>query len=65
MAEVGFNNPDRLDFSLPKQSPLHSRVPDFEAIPFDRIGLRDDAFRTMLPTQAVRLARRSVRTITD
>ena len=65
LAEVGFNNPDRLDFSLPKQSPLHSRVPDFEAIPFDRIGLRDDAFRTMLPTQAVRLARHSVRTITD
>jgi hypothetical protein len=65
LAEAGFTDPGRLDFSLPKQSALQARVPDFKAIPFDRIGLRKDTFRKTLPTQAVRLAQSNSRTVTD
>lgn len=65
LAEAGFTDPAQFDFSLPKQSPLQTHMPDFEPIPFDRIGLQQDAFRKTVPTHDMRRAQRGVRTIAD
>ena len=65
LAEAGFNDPIHLDFTLPKQSPLQAHVPDFQPIPFDRIGVQNDVYRKTLPTRDVRDAALGDRTVAD
>jgi hypothetical protein len=45
-----FANLSKLNFSLPVSSELYKEVPGFKPIPFAEIGLRRDAYRTVLPT---------------
>ena len=48
-AEVGFVDADNLELQLREDSPVYDRLPEFERIPFERIGLFTDEFRRQLP----------------
>jgi hypothetical protein len=41
-SDPGFTDPEKMDFSLREDSPVFEKLPEFEPIPFDRIGLPDD-----------------------
>ncbi len=41
----GFEDIDNLDMNLRKDSPVFKNIPDFEPIPFDKIGLYEDSYR--------------------
>jgi hypothetical protein len=43
--DPGFVNPAKLDFRLRKDSVVFTKIPGFERIPFEQIGLRPDVFR--------------------
>ncbi|HOD84598.1 MAG TPA: right-handed parallel beta-helix repeat-containing protein [Phycisphaerae bacterium] len=47
--DLGFRDPAKMDFRLKDDSPLRTRLPGFEPIPMERIGLRVDAERPRLP----------------
>jgi hypothetical protein len=51
-AELPFASEAKLDFALPAGNPLYKALPGFKPIPFARIGLQLDAYRTALPTDA-------------
>ncbi len=57
----GFAHPDGLDFSMPSNAQVCREVPGFEPIPFGKIGLYRDAFRTSLPDYRSRIAEWSAR----
>jgi len=44
-ADPGFVNPVNLDFRLHEDSVVFTKIPGFERIPFEQIGLQRDAFR--------------------
>lgn len=44
-----FTDPTQLDFSLPDDSILYQKLPDFDPIPFEEIGTYLDDFRQKLP----------------
>lgn len=48
-AEAGFVDADNLELQLREDSPVYERLPEFEPIPFERIGLFTDGFRRQLP----------------
>ena len=48
-AEAGFVDADNLGLQLREDSPVYERLPEFERIPFERIGLFTDEFRRQLP----------------
>ncbi|MFW6161587.1 MAG: NPCBM/NEW2 domain-containing protein [Planctomycetota bacterium] len=47
--DPGFVNPEAMDFRLKPDSIVFDKVPGFEPIPFERIGLRVDEYRPALP----------------
>lgn len=47
--DPGFTDPENGDFSLREDSVVYRERVEFDPIPFDRIGLIDDAYRRMLP----------------
>ena len=49
--DPGFVNSANLDFQLRDDSPVFDCIPDFEKIPFERIGLCTDQFREDLPKE--------------
>jgi hypothetical protein len=49
LAEAGFVDPSTLDFRLRPESSVFKKIPGFTPIPFERIGLRKDDYRTALP----------------
>lgn len=53
--DPGFANPPAFDYSLPAEAEILRQIPGFEPIPFDRIGLQIDRYRTNLPTEAQRM----------
>ncbi|CAI8361141.1 MAG: Uncharacterised protein [Opitutia bacterium UBA7350] len=44
-----FKDLARLDFSLPENSTLYQKIPDFSPIPLDKIGTYTDTFRKYVP----------------
>ncbi len=53
--DPGFANPAGFDYSLPADAPALMRIPGFAPIPFEKIGLQVDQYRTNLPTEAQRM----------
>ena len=53
-ADPGFVNAEALNFTLRDDAEVLKHIPDFEQIPFERIGLYKDDLRTALPTRDVR-----------
>jgi hypothetical protein len=51
--DPGFINPAKGDFSLRPDSPAFTQIPGFEPIPFNKIGLQLDTFRTSLPDASI------------
>ena len=49
LASVGFRDPERLDFRPAPAAAIARRWPQIGAIPFEKIGLYTDAWRTRLP----------------
>jgi hypothetical protein len=49
MDDMGFKNADKLDFRMSADAPALQKVPGFEAIPFEKIGLHTDEHRKTLP----------------
>lgn len=49
MDDMGFKNADRLDFRMAADAPAFQKVPGFETIPFEKIGLHTDEHRKTLP----------------
>lgn len=49
MDDMGFKNAAKLDFRMSGDAPAFQKVPGFEAIPFEKIGLHTDEHRTKLP----------------
>jgi len=47
--DVGFVDKAAMDFRLKKSSIIYEKVPGFEPIPFDKIGLRKDEYREQIP----------------
>jgi hypothetical protein len=47
---IGFANLDRLDLRIRRDSIVHKKLPAFQPIPFEPIGLKKDEYRTTLPT---------------
>ena len=47
--EAGFVDADNLELQLREDSPVYERLPEFERIPFERIGLFIDEHRRRLP----------------
>jgi hypothetical protein len=47
----GFKDIAHLDFRLNPDSPLHTELPGFDAIPVEKIGLYVDEYRKSLPTE--------------
>lgn len=47
--DPGFVAPEALDFRLRDVASVQKQLPGFQAIPFEQIGLRTDAFRPRLP----------------
>ncbi len=43
---LGIPDAERLDFAIPKDAPIYEQAPGFRPIPFERIGLYRDRFRT-------------------
>jgi hypothetical protein len=52
--DPGFANPAAFDYSLAPDNPAIRQIPGFQPIPFEKIGLQTDRFRTNLPTEAER-----------
>lgn len=52
--DPGFANPAAFDYSLPDDAEVLRQIPGFEPIPFHRIGLYTDHYRTVLPTEQER-----------
>lgn len=50
--DPGFVDEDRMNFALKPDSEVLQQVPEFEPIPFDKIGLYLDEYRTVLPVRA-------------
>jgi hypothetical protein len=50
--DPGFENYKNFDFRLKKDSPIFTDLPDFQPIPFEKIGLYLDKYRKKLPTDA-------------
>lgn len=48
--DLGFANPEKLDFCMSRDAPALKKVPHFEAIPFEKIGLYVNELRPSLPT---------------
>ncbi len=53
--DPGFANPSAFDYSLAVDNPIVQQIPGFQPIPFDKIGLQVDQYRTNLPTEAQRM----------
>lgn len=53
--DPGFANPAAFDYSLAADNPVLQQIPGFEPIPFEKIGLQIDRYRTNLPTEAQRM----------
>lgn len=53
--DPGFANPAAFDYSLAADNPVLQQIPGFQPIPFDKIGLQIDQYRTNLPTEAQRM----------
>ncbi len=53
--DPGFANPAAFDYSLPADAPALKQLPGFAPIPFEKIGLQVDRYRTNLPTEAQRM----------
>ena len=49
LSEAGLTDPARADFSLRPDSAVFAKIPGFPPIPFAEIGLRRDAYRSVLP----------------
>jgi hypothetical protein len=49
--DPGFVNPEALNFRLRKRSPVWEKVPGFEPLPWDRIGLYRSPLRASWPVQ--------------
>ncbi len=47
--DPGFIDAENMDFKLKDDSVVYEKVPDFQKIPFDEIGLYIDNYRTQLP----------------
>lgn len=47
--DAGFLNAAQLDYRLRPDSPIFKKMPAFQTIPFEQIGLQRDAFRATLP----------------
>lgn len=52
--DPGFLNAREMNFALPRDADVLSRIPGFEPIPFEKIGLQVDEFRRTLPTESQR-----------
>ncbi len=52
MEEAGFVNAAALDFRVKPGAALYQRLPGFQPIPFEKIGLQLDAYRLRLPSAA-------------
>ena len=53
-ADPGFADPANRNFALKPDSDVFQRLPGFQPIPFDKIGLRTDPYRRQLPKPAAR-----------
>jgi Right handed beta helix region len=47
--DLGFSNAAKLDFRMKPDAPVFAKVPGFQAIPFEKIGLYTDELRPVLP----------------
>jgi len=52
LASAGFRDPENLDFRPAPNAEISRRWPQIKAIPFEKIGLYTDAWRTRLPDRA-------------
>ena len=53
---IGFENVNAMNYRLRPDSPVFAKLPNFKPIPFEKIGLYRDQFRTQIPdrTQAIK-----------
>jgi hypothetical protein len=49
LASAGFRDPEKLDFRPAQNAEIARRWPQISALPFEKIGLYVDAWRTRLP----------------
>jgi len=49
-SDPGFVNVEKMNFQLREDSTVFKKIPGFERIPFDQIGLYIDEYRPVLPT---------------
>ena len=45
----GFVDPEKMNFQLKDDSPVYRQIPGFQRIPFEKIGLVRDEYRTTSP----------------
>ena len=50
---AGFENPRLLKYRLRPDSPIFTKIPGFEPVPFEKIGLYVDEYRTTIPERKV------------
>jgi len=50
--DAGFVDPAQMNFQLRDDSPVYKKLPGFEKIPFEKIGLVADEYRKKLPTKS-------------
>ena len=51
--DPGFVDPGDMNFQLRDDSIVYRKIPEFEKIPFEKIGLYQDAFRRKLPVRPI------------
>lgn len=51
-ADPGFENVAHGNYALKKDSEVYQKIPGFEPIPFEKIGLFTDEYRKVLPSEA-------------
>ncbi len=49
LEDLGFADPGKLDFRMNPNAPIFKKVPGFEPIPFEKIGLYVNELRPALP----------------
>ena len=49
IGDLGFANAAKMDFRMKPDAPVFAKVPGFQTIPFEKIGLYTDELRPALP----------------
>ena len=65
VADLGFVDPGNLDFRMKPDAAVFTKVPGFQPLPFERMGLQVDALRRVVPAREPAFSRAFVPTEAD